>query len=72
MSTGMTVLIVAVVVVAAVVVIGMILRSKRQQNRSSTMNLPEIGALSTDGLTKANSKSTSEDGSPEQQTPRQS
>ena len=50
MSTGVTVLIIAIVVIAIIVVIALVRRSKKQQKPH--MGLPDLGALSTDGLDK--------------------
>ncbi len=50
MSTGVTVLIIAIVVIAIVVVIALVSRSKKQQKPH--LGLPDLGALSTDGLDK--------------------
>ena len=50
MSTGMTVLIVAIVAIA-VVIIALVARSKKIQQKPH-MGLPDLGALSTDGLDK--------------------
>jgi hypothetical protein len=51
MSTGVTVLIIAIVVIAVIVVIALVRRSRKQQHRPH-MGLPDLGALSTDGLDK--------------------
>jgi hypothetical protein len=50
MSTGVTVLIIAIVVIAILVIIALVSRSKKQQKPH--MGLPDLGALSTDGLDK--------------------
>ena len=51
MSTGVTVLIIAIVVIAIIVVVALVSRSKKKQQKPH-MGLPELGALSGDGLDK--------------------
>jgi hypothetical protein len=53
------VLIVAVVVIAIAVVVALVVRSKRQRQSSTTMGLPDLGALSTEGLDKEHTSSPS-------------
>lgn len=49
MSTAVTVLIIAIVVIE---IIALVRRSKKQQHQKSHIGLPDLGALSTDGLDK--------------------
>lgn len=57
MSTGVTVLIVVVVVIAIAVVVALVVRSKRQRQHPTSMGLPDLGALSSDGLDKEHTSS---------------
>lgn len=61
MSTGVIVLIVAIVVIAIAVVVALLVgRSKRRAQRSTSMGLPELGALSTTGLDKEHASGPAE------------
>ena len=67
MSTGLTVLIIAIVVIAIIVVIALVRRS-RKQHHATHIGLPDLGALSTDGLDKQHA-STPRTQSPSTQSP---
>ncbi len=59
MSTATIVWIVVAVVVIAAIVTLVVLRARRQRATASyRMGLPELGALSTDGLDKAHAAGT--------------
>ena len=66
MSAGATIAIIAVVVIVIAVIVALVVRSKKQRQQSTRMRLPELGALSTDGLDKTHASAPQTDQTPSQ------
>jgi hypothetical protein len=64
MSTAATIAIIAVVVIVLAVIVALVVRSKKQRQQSTRMRLPELGALSTDGLDKSHASAPHADRNP--------